>query len=168
MAQPFIGEIKLVPYNFAPLGYALCAGQLMAIGQNDVLFTLIGTTYGGDGTITFALPDLQGRVAIHAGTLASGATYTQGERSGVETVTLSSLQLPSHTHDPVLAQVGGASTATPGGSAPASGGPDLYATTSGATLATGATGSGLPHENMPPFLTLNFVIALQGIFPTQA
>jgi microcystin-dependent protein len=167
MSAPFLGEIKLVPYNFAPSGFAFCAGQLMAIAQNDALFSLIGTTYGGDGVSTFALPDLRGRAALHAGTLASGTTYIQGEVAGVEAVTLSTAQLPAHTHGPLLAQAGGTSAAAPGGGAPASGGPDLYATTSGATLATQSTGGSQPHDNMAPYLTLNFVIALQGIFPSQ-
>lgn len=166
MSEPFVGEIKLVPYNFAPQGYAFCAGQLVAISQNDVLFNLIGTTYGGDGQTTFALPDLRGRAAVHFGTLAGGGTYAIGQAGGTETVTLSPAQLPTHTHDPPLAQAGGASAAAPGG-APASGGPDLYATTSGATLAGVAAGSSQPHDNMAPYLTLNFVIALFGIFPTQ-
>lgn len=167
MASPFLGEIKLVPYNFAPRGFAFCAGQILSIAQNTALFSLLGTTYGGNGTTTFALPDLQGRATIHAGTLAGGSNYTQGERSGSEVVTLLSTQLPSHTHDPVEAEAGGTSAADPGGRAPASGGPDLYASSSGATLVASVVGSSLPHENMAPFLVLNFVIALSGIFPAR-
>src|SRR5512135_2703539 len=109
MSQPFIGEIKLVPYNFAPVGYAFCAGQLLPISQNTALFALIGTTYGGDGISTFALPDLQGRAAVHFGTLAGGTSYVVGERGGTETVTLLTSQLPLHTHDPAIAQAGGTS-----------------------------------------------------------
>ena len=168
MSEPFLGEVKLVPYNFAPLGYAFCAGQLMAIAQNDALFTLIGTTYGGNGVTTFGLPDLRGRAAVHFGTLAGGGSYFPGQVAGTETVTLSTVQLPTHTHDPLFAQAGGTRAAVPGGNAPASGGPDLYATTSGAALTTLTAGGSQPHDNMAPYLTLNFVIALQGIFPTQS
>lgn len=167
MAEPFIGEIKVVPYNFAPRGFAFCAGQLLSIAQNTALFSLLGTTYGGNGTTNFALPDLQGRAAIHAGTLAGGSSYVQGERAGSETVTLLNAQLPLHAHDPVVAQAGGTSAADAAGHVPASGGPDLYATASNATMLAKPAGSGLPHENMAPFLVLNFVIALQGIFPAR-
>jgi len=167
MSDPFLGEAKLVPYNFSPTCYAFCAGQLMAIAQNDALFTLIGTTYGGDGVTTFGLPDLRGRAAVHFGTLSGGGSYFPGQAAGTETVTLSTAQLPTHTHDPPLAQAGGTPAAVPVGNAPASGGPDLYATTSGAVLTTLAAGGSQPHDNMAPYLTLNFVIALQGIFPSQ-
>jgi microcystin-dependent protein len=167
MAEPFLGEIKLVPYTFAPRGFAFCAGQLLAISQNAALFSLLGTTYGGNGTVNFALPDLRGRAAIHFGTLAGGSTYTQGEVGGSETVTLTTSQLPVHAHNAVVAAVGGTSAADAGGRVPASGGPDLYASTSGAVLSTTAAGSGLPHENMAPYLVLNFVIALTGIFPAR-
>jgi len=168
MADVFIGEIKLVPYNFAPVGYAFCNGQLMSIVQNTALFALIGTTYGGDGVNTFGLPDLRGRAAIHMGSRL-GATYVIGEQGGVETVTLTTAQLPAHTHDPVQAGVGGNSTNSPFGARPASGGPALYAQTprSGAQVPLPLGGNSLPHDNMAPYLVLNWVIALSGIFPAR-
>jgi microcystin-dependent protein len=167
MSQPFIGEIKLVGFNFAPVGYAMCAGQLMAISQNTALFSLLGTTYGGDGITTFALPDLRGRAAFHMGTLAGGGSYALGQVGGAEQVTLTGAQLPSHTHA-MLAQAGGASASAASGAVPASGGPNLYAVTAGAGMsATGSAGGNQPHDNMAPFLTMNFVIALVGIFPSR-
>ncbi|MGE5170200.1 MAG: phage tail protein [Rudaea sp.] len=167
MSQPFIGEIKLVGFSFAPVGYAACAGQLMAIAQNTALFSLLGTTYGGDGVTTFALPDLRGRAALHMGTLTGGGTYSLGESGGAEQVTLTGAQLPSHTHA-MLAQAGGTSASAASGAVPASGGPDLYATSSGTSMPpTGATGGNQPHDNMAPFLAMNFVIALVGIFPAR-
>lgn len=168
MANPFIGEIKLVPYTFAPAGFAFCNGQLMAIAQNSALFTLIGTTYGGDGVNTFGLPDLRGRAAIHMGTRL-GPTYVIGEQAGVETVTLTTAQLPAHTHDPVQAGVGGNSTNSASGARPASGGPALYASTtgSGAQVPLPISGSSFSHDNMAPYLVMNWVISLFGIFPSQ-
>jgi microcystin-dependent protein len=167
MSQPFIGEIKLVGFNFAPVGYAACAGQLMSISQNTALFSLLGTSYGGDGVTTFALPDLRGRAALHMGTLAGGGTYVLGQAGGAEQVTLTGAQLSSHTHA-MLAQAGGTSAAAASGAVPASGGPDLYAVTAGAGMSpTGIAGGNQPHDNMAPFLAMNFVIALVGIFPAR-
>jgi microcystin-dependent protein len=168
MANPFIGEIKLVPYNFAPAGYAFCSGQLMSIAQNTALFALIGTTYGGDGVSTFGLPDLRGRSAIHMGT-RQGTTYNIGETGGVETVTLTTAQLPVHTHDPVVAGVGGSNASTPAGARLASGGPALYAPApgSGAQMPLPIAGGSLPHDNMAPYLVLNWVISLFGVFPSR-
>ena len=114
MSEPYIGEIRMVGFNFAPQGWAMCNGQLMSIGENDALFTLIGTTYGGDGQSTFALPDFRGRIPIHQGTGSSGTTYTIGERGDTETVTLTVNQIPAHTH-PALAQSGAGNQPGPGG-----------------------------------------------------
>lgn len=167
MATPFLGEIKLVPYTFAPRGFAFCAGQLLSIAQNTALFSLLGTMYGGNGTTTFALPDLRGRAAIHVGNLSGGTSYTQGEIGGAETVTLVTSQLPAHTHNPVVAEAGGTSSENAAGNVPASGGPALYASTPGASLFAGLAGNNFPHQNMAPFLVLNFVIALTGVFPAR-
>ena len=168
MASVFVGEIKLVPYNFAPSGYVFCDGRLLPIAQFDTLFALIGTTYGGDGVNTFAVPDLRGRSAIHQGT-GAGSTYVIGQAAGVENVTLNLGQLPSHVHDPVIAAVGGNSTTAASGARPASGGPAMYASAlgTGAQLPLSNTGGTTPHDNMAPFLTLNWVISLFGIFPSQ-
>ncbi|HEY1189378.1 MAG TPA: tail fiber protein [Gemmata sp.] len=172
MADPYIGEIRLFGGNFAPVGWAFCNGQLLPISQYDVLFALIGTTYGGDGQSTFGLPNLQGRLSVHQGTLAGGGTYVLGQSAGSETITLSSGQIGPHTH---AANAGGAAgTGTPAGNL-------LGATGSQARYlppGTGPTvplspqsiqpaGNGLPHENMMPYLCVSFIIALQGIFPTQ-
>ena len=167
MSSPFVGEIRLVGFNFAPVGWAACDGQLMAIAQNDVLFQLIGTTFGGDGQTTFALPDLRGRVPIHMGQSPGTSNYVIGQSGGSETVTVLASQLPVHAHVAVSA-AGGNDTNVPTGM-PASGGPDLYAAGAGTgtTIAGTNAGGNQPHENMAPFATLNFVISLFGIFPSQ-
>jgi microcystin-dependent protein len=167
MSSPYIGEIRLVGFNFAPQGWAKCDGQLLDISQNDVLFQLIGTTFGGDGQQTFALPDLRGRVPIHSGTGPGLSNYQIGQSGGTETVTLTTQQLPGHTHAGAGA-VGAADTNLSTGM-PASGGPDLYANAQGAgtSIAGTNTGGNQPHENMGPFVTINFVISLFGIFPSQ-
>lgn len=169
MANPFIGEIKLVPYTFAPQGYAFCNGQLLPIAQNDTLFTLIGTTYGGDGTTTFGLPDLRGRSAIHQGQGPGLSPYVIGQLAGVENVTLTTGQLPQHTHDPILAGVGGNDVNSPLGARPASGGPAMYAAVTGlgTVMPLPAAGGSQPHDNMAPYLALHWVISLFGIFPSQ-
>src|SRR3954467_11489988 len=119
MAQPYVGEIRMFAGSFAPAGWAFCAGQLMPISENDVLFTLIGTTYGGDGQETFGLPDLQGRVPLHQGTGPTGTTYVIGEKAGVEAVTLTMQQIPVHNHA-FLASTGSGTSSTPVGNIPAS------------------------------------------------
>jgi len=179
MSQPFIGEIKIVPYNFPPLGWAFCAGQLLAIAQNDALFSLLGTTYGGDGETTFALPDLRGRRAYHMGQGPGLSSMTLGEVQGTETVTLTTNEMPAHTH--TVRAVRGASMTTlpstqPTGAAWANevlGAPQNTPYTAGApnvamapsSLST--AGGSQPHENLPPFLVLNFVIALFGVYPSR-
>lgn len=167
MSTPYVGEIRMFAGNFAPVGWALCDGSLISIAENDVLFNLIGTTFGGDGQVTFGLPDLRGRVPVHI-----GPGYVIGQLAGTETVTLLSQQMPSHTHT-LYAGTNGARATSPANNVFAGGGPELYASTraplSGTLGApTTAFGNSLPHENMAPFLTISFIISLFGIFPSQA
>ena len=165
--DPFLGEIRLVPFTFAPRGWAFCAGQLLPINQNQALFALLGTNYGGNGRTTFALPDLRGRVPVGAGASASGSDYPLGSSGGHETVKLAVSQLPSHSHA-VRANGGPATSRNPAATVPAAGG--AYAATQNATMKNvmlGKSGGGQAHENRQPFLSLNYIIALQGIFPAQ-
>lgn len=165
MAEPFLSEIRIMSFVFAPKGWALCNGQLLPINQNQALFSLLGTTFGGDGRVNFALPDLRGRVPIHV-----GSGHTLGERSGAQAHTLSIAEMPTHIHglNASNAPVGanGTANAVLANTSPAS----LY---SGATNLTAMaaptitnTGGSQAHLNMQPFLTLSFCIALQGIFPS--
>jgi microcystin-dependent protein len=169
MAIPYVGEIRLFAGNFAPAGWAFCDGSLMPISENDTLFTLIGTTYGGDGQETFGLPDLRGRVPIHNGTLA-GTTYTIGESGGVESVTLTTQQLPTHTH-PLLGSADPASARTVGnavfGRTPAEAYASLFTPQALAAQSVSGIGGSQPHENMQPFLCINYIISLFGVFPSQ-
>jgi microcystin-dependent protein len=172
MASVFLGSLMCVPYNFAPAGFAFCRGQLMPISQNTALFSLLGTTYGGDGKSTFALPDLQGRVSISSGQGPGLQLYDLGEMFGEETVTLLQSEIPLHTHQ-VFGTNQPATTAQPGsgllGPAPVSmyntSLPSLDATLSFSALSV--AGGSLPHENRMPYLTLNWIIALSGIFPSR-
>ncbi len=169
MGQPFIGEIRMFAGNFAPMGWALCQGQLLQVSQNDGLFGLIGTTYGGDGQETFALPDLRGRVPVHAGAGPSGITRTLGESGGTETVALTMAQLPSHTHQAMAVNSQG-NTASPGGAIWAmQPNTDIYSnlppTNAMNPGAMAIAGGGQPHDNMLPFLAINFIISLFGLFP---
>jgi len=178
MADPYIGEIRMFAGNFAPLGWAFCDGTLQAIADNQALFSLIGTTYGGDGESTFALPDLRGRVPLHQGPLG-GNNYLIGQQGGSETVTLNSNQMPSHTHlvsastnTPVQSLSAIPITGIPGTMVPGSlAKPRLYAAPGANVSMTAHTvqnsGGNQPHENMAPFLAVNFIIALFGIYPTQ-
>jgi len=163
--EPFIGEIRVFAGNFAPAGWALCNGQLVTISDNDALFQLIGTTYGGDGQNTFALPNLQSRIPIHA-----GAGFVQGQQGGTEEVALTLNQIPLHGHTPMAAS-GSASSTSPAGNRWAVWADDPYSTAApNATLdptSLATSGSAQPHENMPPFLALSFIIALEGVFPSQ-
>jgi microcystin-dependent protein len=169
LSTPYLGSIKTFSFNYAPKGWALCNGQLLAINQNQALFSLLGTTYGGNGVQTFALPNLQGNFA-----LCFGGNYVQGQVSGENSHTLIVNEMASHFHTP-LGSSDAATTGTPTGSypaaQPASTGILPYATSGGAdvALATGSssTGGGGAHENRPPYLTLNFCIALTGIFPSR-
>ncbi|MEP6848647.1 MAG: tail fiber protein [Acidobacteriota bacterium] len=169
MADPFIGEIRIFAGNFAPQSWAFCDGSLQAISQNDTLFALIGTTYGGDGVQTFALPDLRGRVPIHQGQGPGLSSYVIGQVSGTENVTLINTQMPQHTH------IASANSATGTAGTPANGfwagtAAPTYNTTADAPMnpaATNSAGGNQPHENMHPFLTVTFIISLFGIFPSQ-
>jgi microcystin-dependent protein len=172
MSQPFIGEIRLFAGNFAPSGWAFCDGQLMSIAENDTLFALIGTTYGGDGQTTFNLPDLSSRVPVHQGSGGIG-TLTLGQAGGAETVTLTTTQIPSHTHG-LNGSSATATTSGPGGAVPAtlSGvttfgyGADAPPTTMAPQSLVGSGGS-QPHDNLQPYLVVNFIISLFGIYPSQ-
>lgn len=179
MSTPYVGEVKLFAGNFAIKGWAFCNGQILAISQNQVLFSLIGTTYGGNGVTTFALPDLRGRAALGFGQGLGLTDRVMGEVAGSESVTLISTQIPLHTHI-VKADPGPANVATPGPTVipavPSSGSfPSLYVVpgtstitpTPMATSCIGSTGGNLPHENRMPSLALNYLIALQGIFPSR-
>ncbi len=170
MSDPYIGEIRMFGGNFAPQGWMFCEGQLLAIAEYDTLFTLIGTTYGGDGQSTFALPDLRGRLPLHQGT-DQGSTYTLAQTGGAETVTLTAQQLPVHSH-PLLA-TGDNATAT------AASGNTLAQTPSytpyiasppNTALAGGAigpSGGSQPHNNFQPYLCVSFIISLFGVYPSQ-
>ena len=168
MGQPYIGEIRMFGGNFAPAGWAFCDGQLLPIAENDALFALIGTTYGGDGQTTFALPDLRGRIPVH-----EGPGYLQGQLSGVESVTLSVGQIPAHSH-PLLGSSDNATTTSPAGNVPGTSaevtvfpyGTDNPPTTL-ATQSVSPVGGSQPHDNFQPYLCVNFIISLFGIFPTQ-
>jgi microcystin-dependent protein len=157
--------------NFAPRGWAMCNGQLLAINQNQALFSLLGTTYGGDGIQTFALPDLQGRAPVHMGQLPGGSSYVEGQTGGAESVTLSTNQLPSHSHTATNpASLGETSIDYPSsGHVPARG--NAYDTAPGNSQLAGPTiaaaGGGQPHENRSPYLVVNFIIALEGVFPSR-
>ncbi|TMA94318.1 MAG: phage tail protein [Deltaproteobacteria bacterium] len=166
MSSPFVGEIRMFAGNFAPQGWMFCEGQLLAIAENDTLFNLIGTTYGGDGQTTFALPDLRGRLPVH-----TGQGHVIGELAGTEEVTLTAAQLPVHTH-PLMAAPGVAVDPNPLGKVPAqTRATDLYvADPPDVTLAASAVssrGSSQPHGNVMPFLCVSFIISLFGVFPSQ-
>lgn len=169
MGNPYVGEIRLFAGNFAPAGWMLCQGQLLSIAENDVLFQLIGTTYGGDGQNTFQLPDLRGRVPLHAGQGSGLSNRTLGETGGQETVTVTSSQMPSHNHAPMASSLPG-SQASPGGGFWAGSTSLLYSSAApGVALnpsAVTSTGGNQPHENRIPFLGMNFIISLFGIFPS--
>src|SRR5687768_2992746 len=179
MADAFVAEIRIFPFNFAPKGWAFCNGQILPISQNTALFSLLGTTYGGDGKSTFALPDLEGRAAMHPGQGQGLSLRDLGEMSGVESITLLQSEIPLHTHalqavaaDATVADPNGALLAQGAWSFQGNGGTvAIYTTdvvnTQMAVNALGLTGGGLPHNSMQPSLTLTFRIALQGIFPQR-
>ena len=163
MAEPFLSEIRIMSFSFAPKGWALCNGQLLPISQNQALFSLLGTTFGGDGRVNFALPDQRGRVPIHV-----GSGHTLGERGGEQAHTLSIAELPTHTH-PFLASPANASAPIPANNVLAAAN-NLYAAPTNLTSLDPSSvtnvGGSQAHLNMQPFLTLSFCIALQGIFPS--
>jgi microcystin-dependent protein len=170
MSQPYVGEIRMFAGNFAPAGWAFCNGQLIPISENDTLFNLIGTTFGGDGQSTFALPDMQSRVPVHQGTSPFGDVYVLGQLAGVETVTLTTNQIPSHSHAPACQSTLG-TQADPTNAVWAGSSLNQYATASPATPMAAQsltlTGGNQPHSNIMPYLTVNFIISLFGIFPSQ-
>lgn len=169
MSTPYIGEIRVFGGNFAPLGWAFCDGRLLAIAENEVLFTLIGTTYGGDGINTFALPDLRSRVPLHVGQGNGLSPRTLGEMGGTEAVTLQTAQLAKHNHI-ARADGSGGTQAGPQNATWATSGLNQFSSnlpnTTMNPAAIGNSGGNQPHENMLPFLALNFIIALEGIFPS--
>ena len=164
MAEPFLSEIRLMSFEFPPKGWALCNGQLLPINQNQALFSLLGTTFGGDGRVNFALPDLRGRVPIHV-----GSGHSLGERGGEQAHTLSIAELPTHSHLVRASNSATGGSATPNGKY-LGGGNNVYSSAGPSTsLHPGTvtnTGGSQAHLNMQPFLTLSFCIALQGIFPS--
>ncbi len=174
MSEPFLGEIRMVGFNFTPVGWAMCNGQLLAISSNAALFALLGTQFGGNGTTNFALPDLRSRVAVHQGQGNGLSNYVIGEQTGVETVALTTAQMPGHGHA-ISCYTGGGNQAGPSGNLPAveSTGTSLdYTNAAGngsmnAAMA-GITGSSQAHTNIQPVLCVNFIIAMTGIFPTRS
>jgi len=177
MTEPFVAEIRIFAGNFAPVGWAFCNGQLMPISQNTALFSLLGTTYGGNGTSNFALPNLQGMAPLHPGQGPGLSLRNLGETGGAPTVILVNSELPAHSHQ-AMANTTGVQAATPAGNTwapppPAAGrGLDVYNPAVGSPTpmhpqALGPSGGSQPHNNMPPYLTLNFIIALQGVYPPR-
>ncbi len=170
MSEPFVGEIRMFAGNYAPRGWAFCDGQLLAVSQNDALFSLLGTVYGGDGRTTFGLPDLRGRVPIHPGTGPGLSPVRQGQKGGQEDVTLTVNQLPSHNHS-YGASSGAAQNTAPSGTALASPTADIYANATSLAAMAGdmipRVGGGQSHTNLQPFLCINFIIALFGIYPSR-
>jgi len=165
MSEPFLSEIKIMSFNFAPKGWALCNGQILPINQNQALFALLGTTYGGNGQTTFALPNLQGRVPLHM-----GGGYTIGQNAGTQAYSLNIAELPGHTHTVAASSVANGGVANPNGKFLGGGNNVYHAPQSPTALNAGSVataGGSQPHENMAPYLVLNFCIALQGIFPSR-
>ena len=169
MGTPYLSEIRLISFNFPPKGWAFCDGQLLPINQNQALFALLGTTYGGNGQTTFALPNLQGRTILHFGSDPLGNSYALGQSAGGESVTLTISQMPAHSH---VAQ----GISVQANSFPAAGRTwaqspsNPYSSNSNTVMnpsSLSQVGGSQPHNNMPPYLTLNFIIALQGIFPSR-
>src|SRR5206468_4239269 len=165
MSEPFLGEIKVISFNFPPKGWTFCNGQLLPINQNQALFSILGTTYGGDGRQTFALPNLQGRTPIH-----EGQGFTLGESAGETAHTLNISEMPAHNHVPVASSTSPPTSASASGKLWCPNSANPYNSTSDTNMNPAsvlATGGSQPHENMSPYLVLTFIIALQGIFPSQ-
>ena len=165
MSSPYLSEIRIVSFNFPPRGWAFCNGQLLPINQNQALFSLLGTTYGGDGRITFALPNLQGRVPLHFGN-----GFTQGQVGGEANHSLNSTEIPAHAH-PFAGSANPADQGSPVGNYLAVESSNAYSSAPDSTMAASAltpAGGNQPHENWPPYLVLSFCIALQGIFPSRS
>ena len=170
MSQPYVGEIRMFAGNYAPAGWMFCSGQLLPISEYETLFNLIGTTYGGDGQSTFALPNLQGRLPLHMGT-GGGGTYTLAETGGVETVTLTTSTIPQHSHA-LLASTNAAQQSSPSGNVTGQSGSSTHiyrpATPAQQMAANscGSTGGSQPHDNFQPYLCVSFIISLFGVFPS--
>jgi len=166
MSTPFLGEIKIISWNYPPKGWAFCNGQLLPINQNQALFSILGTTYGGDGRVNFALPDFRGRLPIH-----QGSGFVLGQKAGQEVHTLTISEMPAHNHLANASLVAdNTNTNNPSGNFPANDPINPYRTTANSTFHPASitnVGGSQPHENRQPYLVLNFVIALQGIFPSQ-
>ncbi len=174
MSEPFLAEVRIVGFNFAPRGWAFCDGQILPISQNQSLYSLLGTTYGGDGRTSFALPDLRGRTPIHVGS-SNGTQHTLGQKSGEETHTLAANEMPQHNHG-MNAVTETANVPSPAGAyyAGSPGGTPIYTaqnpTNLNQSLGSGSipnVGGGQAHNNMQPYIALNFCIALQGLFPSR-
>jgi microcystin-dependent protein len=170
MSQPYVGEIRMFAGNFAPAGWMLCQGQVLAISEYETLFNLIGTTYGGNGTSTFALPDLRGRVPTHMGT-GAGGTYALASSDGAEQVSLTTQQIPTHSH-PYLASTASGNANGPQNNLAANSTVvtayfDSSAKTAMGVNSIGSAGSSQPHDNRQPYLCINFILALFGVFPSQ-
>ena len=170
MGTPYVGEIRIFAGNFAPAGWVFCDGSILSIVDNDTLFNLIGTTYGGDGQITFALPDLRSRVPIHQGQGPGLSNYVLAQTGGVESVTITLNQVPVHTHTPMASNTGGSDNpannfwASSSNGKPYNAGPPTIQLNAG-TIA--AAGGSQPHDNMIPFLCVSYIISLFGIYPSQ-
>lgn len=169
MAEPFLGQIRQIGFNFAPRGWALCDGQILPINQNQALYSLLGTTYGGDGRTSFALPDLRGRVAIHTGSGVGLTSRTLGSKGGEEQHILSADEVPPHTHVVRASDLTAQEDDPSGNFWASSGGSNAYANSSDGVMDTSAVTStgGQGHENMQPSLAIYFIIALQGVFPSR-
>ncbi|MFB9106997.1 phage tail protein [Flavobacterium gyeonganense] len=172
MAQPYVGEIRMFAGNFAPAGWMFCEGQLLPISENEALFQLIGTTYGGDGQETFKLPDLRGRIPIHMNNGGSGTTYNLGQSGGVESVTLTTQQIPAHSHS-LLATTDLTNSANPADAylSTTATGNKIYSTATPSVALSpqeiSPIGGSQPHDNFQPYLCVDFIISLFGIFPSQ-
>lgn len=164
MSEPFLGEVKIISWNYPPKGWAFCNGQLLPINQNQALFSLLGTTYGGDGRVTFALPNLQGRVPIHMGN-----SFTLGQVGGETTHTLNISEVPQHTHIP-SGTTNNPSVESPSGNVWCHNTANPFNNSANTAMlpnAIASTGGNQPHQNLSPYLVLNMIVALQGIFPSQ-
>lgn len=171
--DPFVAEIRIFPFNFPPKGWAFCDGQILPLSQNTALFSLLGTTYGGDGKSNFALPDLQGRAAMHPGQGVGLSLHDLGEEGGSKTVTLLTTEIPQHSHTLMASSQPGEDPTPAGEVLGRSVGASLYQTSTQNLVqlspsAVAPAGSDVPHNNMQPYLTLNFCISLQGVFPPRS
>ena len=166
MSEPFLGSIIMFGGNFAPRGWALCNGQILPIAQNTALFSLLGTTYGGNGQTTFALPDLRGRVPVHPGQGPGLSSYSLGQSAGAESITLTAAEMPAHTHSQPATNAD-QNTNRPNGAVPARGGVYAGSTDGSAFDATTVAGGSQPHSNLQPYLAVNYIIALEGIYPSR-